>query len=504
MMIDTDDSAALPTRRVSAFVAGVRRIPVSRRYNTAHGDDRPRPRASPRGDAHVPQWASGGSALSAMNSAASPLPLNGSPALDWRERLALVIETMREMSQQTDPQEMVRLYGERMEKLLPRDRLISLSRRGLHRPDVLITRDSGDSVLRNLNPWKHRDHLPLVRGGLLADFIYSDTPTLENDFAVPDDDPGASYLRGYRSVMALPLFDGGTSLNMVVVLAKQPNAFCADDLPERVWMSNLFGRATHNLVLRDQLRDAYDEVDRELTAVERMQRSFLPAELPAVDWIDWAADYSTSRRAGGDYYDVVPLSEGRWGVLMADVSGHGAAAAVLMAIMHAMVHTNPDPDVPPNVFLERLNRKLCADYTRDSGRFVTAFYGIFDPADRTLTYANAGHNPPRLKRCADGTLFVLDAVSGMPLGIAPDESFDVARMPLQVGDQVVFYTDGITERFNERGDMFEAERLDAVLANCGVTAEGLLRTLLDAVSAFAGGRPQADDQTVLVARVVKS
>src|SRR5207253_1299364 len=103
-----------------------------------------------------------------------------------------------------------------------------------------------------------------------------------------------------------------------------------------VWLSNLFGRATHNLVLAEELRQAYEAVDRELVAVADIQRSLLPAKLPKIPTMDLAAHYQTSRRAGGDYYDFFPLAEGKWGIIVADVSGHGTPAAVLMAITHCI------------------------------------------------------------------------------------------------------------------------------------------------------------------------
>src|SRR6202041_1782999 len=125
-----------------------------------------------------------------------------------------------------------------------------------------------------------------------------------------------------RSIVAIPLYDQGLSLNMVVVCRRIPNGFNRQFLPEHVWMSNLFGRATHNLVLAEELRKAYEAVDHELSTVAEIQQSLLPTSLPEIPTLDLAVHYQTSKRAGGDYYDFFPLPEGRWGFLMADVSGH--------------------------------------------------------------------------------------------------------------------------------------------------------------------------------------
>ncbi len=418
---------------------------------------------------------------------------------NWRERLSMMVDTMREMSLQTDPQQMVRAYVARMAQVIQRDRFMTLSRRDDKYPAVVVTRDSERQV--EINPWTQRDRLPVVRGGLLADLIYGDEPRIIDELNVPADDPGAAYFAGQRSLMAIPLYDRGLALNMVIFMRKQPHGFAPEELPEYVWMSNLFGRATQNLVLSTELRQAYDAVDRELQAVASIQHSLLPAELPQIPTLDLAAYYQTSRRAGGDYYDLFPLAQGRWGILIADVSGHGTPAAVMMAITHTLAHTYPEAPCPPSRLLTRLNAQLTRHYTHGAGTFVTAFYGVYDPQTRQLTYARAGHNPPRLKRCADGTLAVLDVATGLPLGISETEHYPEVLCPLEVGDQIVFYTDGITEAANRAGEMFGAARLDQLLTDCGLTAAGLLQSVVAAVEQFMEGRPADDDRTVLVAKV---
>ncbi len=422
------------------------------------------------------------------------------PEGDWQTRLDYIMDMMREMSRQTDPSQMVREYAARTQALLERDRVISLSRRGHESPELRITRDSNSTV--ETNPWFEQHKHPRVRGGLLADLIYGDEPRVINDLTVPLDDPAHEWVGPYKSLMAIPLFDQGAALNMVLFLRREPNAYRSDGLPETVWMSNLFGRATHNLVLTQELRRAYDEVDKELLAVARIQRSLLPDKLPEIPTLDLAAYYQTSRRAGGDYYDLFPLTDGRWGILIADVSGHGTPAAVVMAITHTLAHTYPEPPDPPGALLTHLNQQLARYYTADNGTFVTAFYGIYDPHTRALTYASAGHDPPRLKRCTDGSLILLNAAGGLPLGVIADESYAEATQQLQVGDQIVFYTDGITEAFNAKSELFGKERLDQVLTDCRLTAQGLIDAVMASVDEFAAGHPADDDRTVLVAKVV--
>jgi sigma-B regulation protein RsbU (phosphoserine phosphatase) len=421
-------------------------------------------------------------------------------ATDWRKRLALIEQTMREMSQQTDPQAMVRAYGEKVRLLLPADAFLSLSRRDLRAPQYRITRSS--TWRETINPWKEKDRLPLLSGGLLAELIYGDKPRVIDHLPPSPDDPAAEYLAGQRSLLAIPLFDQGAALNMVVRMRREPAGFPHEQIPEMVWMSNLFGRATHNLVLAEELKKAYDELDREMKNVGNIQRSLLPARLPHIPAMDLAAFYQPSQRAGGDYYDFFALPEGRWGILIADVSGHGTPAAVLMAITHAIAHTHPGPPTPPGQLLRYVNDQLCSLYTVESETFVTAFYGIYDPASKELTYACAGHNPPRLKRCSDGSLLALDGSAGLPLGIFPGQEYPSPAVTLQTGDQIVFYTDGITEAHNPDGGMFGTGRLDRELENCSLQAQGLLDSVLRSVDAFAAGHPAEDDRTLIVARIL--
>jgi sigma-B regulation protein RsbU (phosphoserine phosphatase) len=406
---------------------------------------------------------------------------------------------MRELSQQTDPLEMGRLYGKRMRKLIPVDRSVSISRRDLRLPYFRVTRSS--TWQHQPNPWKQREELPIFKGGLCAQLLYGDKPRLFDDLQVDPSDPAAEYLDGQRSVLAIPMYDQGVALNMVLLMRKEPAAFDPRPFPELVWMSNLFGRVTHNLVLSDQLKEAFDAVDYEMKLVADIQRSLLPSRMPDIPTMALAAYYQTSRRAGGDYYDFFRLADGKWGLFIADVSGHGTPAAVLMAVTHTLAHSYCGPSDPPSRLLEYVNQHLTARYTAPSDSFVTAFYGIYNPVDRSLTYACAGHNPPRLKRCEDGSLTLLDKASGLPLGIKAAEQYESATHHLVPGDQLVLYTDGITEANNPKGELFGLERMDKVLENCSVTASDLLKSVLAEVETFTEGRPAHDDRTLLVAKI---
>jgi sigma-B regulation protein RsbU (phosphoserine phosphatase) len=420
---------------------------------------------------------------------------------DWQERLAYIVDAMRDMSLQTDPQEMVSSYGARVRRLLPVSRWLSISRRGLEEPWYRITRSS--TWTETVNPWTEKTRLPLLKGGYLADLIYGDEPRLIDDITpfVAADDPAFEYLSGFRSLMAVPHYDQGVALNMVITLQPDVSAFDPETFPEWFWVSSLFGRVTHSLVLRQELKEAYEIVERELKVVADIQRSLLPQVLPKIPTLELATYYRTSRWAGGDYYDFLPLPDGRWGILIADVSGHGTPAAVMMAITHSLAHGVPGPPDPPAALLGHVNRQLSNRYTASNEVFVTAFYGVYDPKERTLTYSSAGHNPPRLKRCGNGSVNSLEEVGGPPLGLFDELEYEQTTLALQPGDILAFYTDGITEAMNDKNVQFGPTRLDEVLRRCGLDANEIIRATIEAVDLFTGGQLPEDDRTLLVARV---
>lgn len=421
----------------------------------------------------------------------------------WQEELEIIDRTMKAISGVTDPEELIEIYWNGIGELISIEDYVALSRRGVEPPEYLITRSS--RFTEHFNPWLEREKLPRLTGGLLCEIAYGNKPVIIEDLParLSADDPAWFYLEGFRSLVALPQYDDGEGLNVTVMLFPAGAEWNPAIIPMLHWQGGLFGRGTQNLVLRNQLGEALLSLDREMQAVGNIQRSLLPDRMPEIPGFEMAADYETSSRAGGDYYDYFPLDNGEWGLFIADVSGHGTPAAVLMAITHAVAHAQPGTHTPPGALLEYLNAQLADAYTRD-GTFVTAFYAVLNPRDRTLTYARAGHNPPRLVR--GDRVLSLDEVGGLPLGLVPGQSYELARVPLEPGDLVLLYTDGIIEATSPPGsaeELFGVGRLDAVLVECrDCGAEGCLEKVCAALTAFTGNASPPDDQTLFALRVL--
>ena len=166
--------------------------------------------------------------------------------------------------------------------------------------------------------------MPVLSGGLFAELLYGDEPRILDVIELETGDPAAEFLEDQHSLIAIPHYDDGAAINMVIATREEPFGFPPERFPDLVWMSNLFGRATQAAILSKKLQAANEASRHEMQMVAQMQQSILPADLPKIPTLDLAVYYRTSSQAGGDYYDFLALPKGRWGILIADVSGHGA------------------------------------------------------------------------------------------------------------------------------------------------------------------------------------
>lgn len=247
--------------------------------------------------------------------------------------------------------------------------------------------------------------------------------------------------------------------------------------------------------LERELRRNRDRLEKELASAGDMQRFILPATLPSHPRASFGSYYQPSRHAGGDYFDILDLGEGRFGILVADVSGHGAPAAIVMAMVRTAVHTYPGVADDPPAMLHFLNRHF--SYLWDTAMFATGIYAVLDANTGSVRISCAGHPPPALIRG--------DAVTNLP--VAPVMVLfwsDLGDVPitehtLQPGDRVVFFTDGIVDRQAPDETMYEEARWAATLAPLGkLEPQQIVDRAMADLDAFARGHEPDDDQTLLV------
>lgn len=251
--------------------------------------------------------------------------------------------------------------------------------------------------------------------------------------------------------------------------------------------------------LHEELRRARSQLASQAEVLVDIQRSILPERLPEVPGLDLAVHFADVDRVGGDFYDVRPVGSDCWAIVIADVSGHGTAAAAILGLVHALGSGMQGPQKPPGRALALINKPLASQYLTNTGLFVTAFVSLYDPQAQVLTYASAGHPPPRLVRGKN--IRRLDGVAGLPLGISETSVYDEASVRLLPGDRLVLFTDGITESTDPTHELLGDERLDTLLDTPASSAAELLHHIVSSVRTFQGGRPADDDETCLVAVV---
>ncbi len=249
--------------------------------------------------------------------------------------------------------------------------------------------------------------------------------------------------------------------------------------------------------LNREVQEQRDQLEHELKVVSELQRGLLPERLPSARGLKLAVHYDTSRYAGGDYYDVVELPDGRCGLLVADSEGHSAPATVMMAMTCALFRSCPELHDRPEKVLDFINTNLCK-VNKES--FVTAIYAVYDGTRRTLRVARAGHPPPILFRPAEGQAREVPCEGVFMMGFDPYEHIPVVEIRLEPGDRVLLYTDGVSERFNPDKQPYGEERLCRQTERPGaVGPAAVVDGILQDLEAFAGGRPADDDQTLVMA-----
>ncbi len=238
-------------------------------------------------------------------------------------------------------------------------------------------------------------------------------------------------------------------------------------------------------------------LEKELAIAREIQRSFLPAGAPPIPGFDLAGTSITHDEVGGDYFDFIPVSDTRLGLAVADVSGKGIPAALLMAGFRMSLLAEIRNEFAIRAVMRKANGLLHESTERD--KFVTAFYGVLDWKNSILIFSNAGHNPPLVMHADGTTEQLLDG--GLALGVLPDSVYEERPIALREGDVLVFYTDGVSEGENELGEQFGEERIERVArAHAAEPAGRILEAIVGAVVEWTGERGPTDDLTLIVVR----
>ena len=306
-----------------------------------------------------------------------------------------------------------------------------------------------------------------------------------------------------EKLLAVPILADGRWLGVLVVADKENRDGSIDDFTEAdERVASLFANQAAIALENARLhREAVEKekMEREMELAASIQKTILPDTLPDVPGLLISGANRPTKQIGGDYFDVYPLADGRTAFCVADVSGKGVPAALLVSTVHACLHLlvpNNASDLPGLV--ARVNRHLVG--FSSTRKFATLFIAVYDPVSGTLTYVNAGHNPGLWISPAGIELL---PSGGVPVGMMPGVVHRQASIRVAPGDTILLYSDGITEALNGRDEEFGMERLTALaVAGQAEAPAEVSRRIFGAVNDFTTGVAQYDDQTVLIARVL--
>ena len=292
------------------------------------------------------------------------------------------------------------------------------------------------------------------------------------------------------SEVAIPLHVEGKLIGVFTASHPELDAFPAEQLRLLQALCSYVAVAVHNARRFQHERSEREQMSREANEARKIQEALLPRSSPYIPGFAVTGLSTPAGAVGGDWYDFIPFDDGRWGLVLADVSGKGTAAALLMSATRGILRSLASACCPSEV-LTKLNELLVNDFP--SGRFVTMLYAILDPATRTLKFSSAGHLRPLLIENSHAQF--LDTERGLPLGIGPG-GYSEAQVELAPGSRLLFYSDGITEAKNLEDDEYGAERLEKHFRRTDASAE----SILEDVRTFANGAGLHDDATVILVK----
>ncbi|RIK73154.1 hypothetical protein DCC62_18005 [candidate division KSB1 bacterium] len=292
-----------------------------------------------------------------------------------------------------------------------------------------------------------------------------------------------------RSELDIPLKVRGRLIGVFNFQHHELNGFSASRIQLLEALAGHIATAIENARLFQRERQEKERMARELEEARRVQLSLFPGRNPDLPSFEITGLCLPCSEVGGDWYDYIPLHDGRLALVLADVSGKGMAAALLMASTRSILRLFAERDLPPAEVLTQVNRVLIEDFPR--AKFVTMIYAVVDPALRNIVFANAGHLPPLFVNATGSQFLKID--SGLPLGIQ-DVSFSEYRLDLPPGSRLLFYSDGVSEAMNAAMEEFGARRIRDHTVNPSASVQ----SLLNGVRAFAKDYPASDDRTLVL------
>jgi sigma-B regulation protein RsbU (phosphoserine phosphatase) len=424
------------------------------------------------------------------------LPL---PGLTTTDKLRMLLDITKKISRSLDLQEVLNLVMDTLDSLIPYDAAGIFVVKCVDKSEVEegeepcvfqaeAVRGYDIDELTNL-------HLKLGEG-LIGQVALTAEPITS-----PDVRKNPNYINARsetRSEMVAPIISNTEVIGVFDLESDELNAYSEDDLQVLALLASQVAIIIEKVMLHEQLIEK-KRLEGQLEVARQVQLELLPARDPQLEGYDISAYNFPTEEVSGDYYDWVQIYDDQIGLVIADVSGKGVPAALLMAFLRASLRAATHVGYSPHISMAKVNYLLWESIERN--QFVTAIHGILDVTNKTLTYTNAGHNPPILLK-QNGDVSFIDRGS-IPLGMFRDTRYHEYYLTTEPGDVLMLYTDGVTEANDPQGEEFGRDRLaQAVKANRKLGARELITAVYTEVLAWTEGRGATDDVTFFVIKAL--
>ena len=422
------------------------------------------------------------------------------PGLTTTDKLRMLLDITKKISRSLDLQEVLNLVMDTLDSLIPYDAA------GI----FLVKCNDPRSVAEGEEPCVFQAesvrgydideltnlHLKLGEG-LIGQVALTAEPITSHDVR---DNPNYINARSQtRSEMVAPIISNDEVIGVFDLESDELNAYSTDDLEVLMLLASQVAIIIEKVMLHEQLIEK-KRLQGQLEVARQVQLELLPARDPELTGYDISAYNFPTEEVSGDYYDWVRIYDDEIGIVIADVSGKGVPAAILMAFLRAGLRAATLIGYAPNISMARVNYLLWESIERN--QFVTAFHGILDASNKTLSYSNAGHNPPLLMK-ADGEVQFIN-YGELPLGMFRETRYHQYHLLLEPGDVLVLYTDGVTEAQSPEGEEFGRDRLvQAVKENYHQPAREMIASLQMAILEWTAHAGASDDVTFFIIKALR-
>jgi serine phosphatase RsbU (regulator of sigma subunit) len=417
------------------------------------------------------------------------------------DKLRMLLDITKKISRSLDLQEVLNLVMDTLDSLIPYDAAGIFILQCLDPDQVPEGEEPCTFKAESVRGYDIDElsglHLKLGEG-FIGSVALSATPLISAD--VRNDPVYINARDRTRSEMVAPIISNDEVIGVFDLESDELNAYSNDDLDVLMLLASQVAIIIEKVMLHEQMIET-KRLQGQLEVARQVQLELLPPRDPELPGYDISAYNYPSEEVSGDYYDWVRIYDDEIGIVIADVSGKGVPAAILMAFLRASLRAATHIGYATNISMAKVNYLLWESIERN--QFVTAFHGILDASNMTLSYSNAGHNPPLLLK-ANGETQIIEH-GELPLGMFSGTRYHEYHLLIEPGDVLVLYTDGVTEALSPEGVEFGRDRLlQAVKENCEQPARELIASLEMAVLGWTANAGPSDDVTFFVIKALKN